>query len=274
MKLSENWGTFILVFILTLILGYYLGLAISTTVDYKLQDIQLRLPKPKNNITIEIIKKPKKKYTFLNKKEGKKKYQQQNETNNYIVEETEINDVKVKSNNKEIEKFMNYPNKGLKEQKRKKKKLKHKRKHNRKHKQKLKQENFTSGKSSKNMLYNPVLDQRSKYYNYQDLDKNILKYAKNYKKIRLNEKKQTVKDLVAYNHEEIETNFSDFVTNLNHHKDTIKVKPRKFINIENSKLKENDINNWDLLKTRDKLSPDFKCQRKYMNCTNNHEIIN
>ena len=42
MKLLQNWGTLIMVFLLTLVLGYYLGLAISTTVDYKLQDIQLK----------------------------------------------------------------------------------------------------------------------------------------------------------------------------------------------------------------------------------------
>jgi len=265
MELLKNWGTFILVFILTLVLGYYLGLAISTTVDYKLQDISLRMPKPKNNITIEIIKKPKRKYKLLNKRHKRgRKYKDKNKS---ILEENEINEVKVTSNNKEIEKFINYPNKGMKPKKKKKKKNKNKDKT---------KENFTNTKThlSKNLLYNPVLEQRSKYYNYQDLDNNALEYAKNYKKLRMNEKKQTVNDLVAYNHEEIETNFSDFVTTMKRHKDTIKVKPRKYINIENSKIKENDTNNWDLLKTRDKLSPDFKCQRKYLNCSNNHEVIN
>ena len=123
MKLFENWGTFIFVFILTLILGYYLGLAISTTVDYKLQDIKIRMPKPRNNITIEIIKNPKRKYKLLNKRhKTDKSDKDESNIDNPITEENFINDVKVTSNNKEIENYINYPNKVLKKKGKNKKK--------------------------------------------------------------------------------------------------------------------------------------------------------
>ena len=60
MTLFGNGKTFIMVFIITLVLGYYLGIAISGVVDQRIKDTQIRLPKPKNNIIIHVSEKPKK----------------------------------------------------------------------------------------------------------------------------------------------------------------------------------------------------------------------
>ena len=59
MNLFENWRNFIITFVLTIIIGWYLGLSISTTIDNRLKNATIHMPKPKNNITIEVLKKPK-----------------------------------------------------------------------------------------------------------------------------------------------------------------------------------------------------------------------
>lgn len=263
MKLLQNWGTLIMVFLLTLVLGYYLGLAISTTVDYKLQDIQLKLPRPKNNITIEIIKKPKKKYKINAKKNQINKID--NKSNNVKVDKNE--DINVSVESKTVEKFSNYTKK--KDKKRKKNK-------------KVKKETFKSEKNcNEPNPFNPVLDQRARFYNIKEQDKALAEYANNYRKYRKMEKKQEIGNLVAYNHEDIETSYFDYDLNIDckkrpekKSKEKMKIKPRKYINLEEAKNIEKSSNNWDSLPTRDKLCPGFKCQRKYLNCTNNHEIVN
>ena len=78
MNLFENSKYFIITFILTLIMGYYLGLAISTVIDYRLRDATIHMPKPKNNIIIQVTEDPLK------------------------------TKVKVKDNSKKIEKFVNF----------------------------------------------------------------------------------------------------------------------------------------------------------------------
>lgn len=49
---------YVLIILLTLVLGYFLGLMISTTVDYRLKDMIVNLPRPNTNIVIdkEILK--------------------------------------------------------------------------------------------------------------------------------------------------------------------------------------------------------------------------
>ena len=43
---------YMLIIILTLVLGYFLGLMISSTVDNRLKDLVVNLPRPKNNIIV------------------------------------------------------------------------------------------------------------------------------------------------------------------------------------------------------------------------------
>ena len=85
MNLFENWRNFIITFVLTIIIGWYLGLSISTTIDNRLKNATIHMPKPKNNITIEVLKKPKsikindnsesiEKFLNFDKKKKKKNY--------------------------------------------------------------------------------------------------------------------------------------------------------------------------------------------------------
>ena len=78
MNLKDDWKYFILVFIITIVLGYYLGITISTVVDYRIKEAVITMPKPKNNIKIVVDKSPK--------------------------------DIEIKSNTKEIENFINFEN--------------------------------------------------------------------------------------------------------------------------------------------------------------------
>ena len=95
MNLLENGKYFMITFILTLVLGYYLGLAVSTVVDYRLRDAAIHMPKPKNNI---IIKMPK---SFSKKPK-----------------------VKVDDNSKQIENFLNFkPEKKSRKKRSSKKKI-------------------------------------------------------------------------------------------------------------------------------------------------------
>ena len=56
MKFFTEYKSTILLLIATIIFGYILGLAISTVVDYRLRDAVINLPKPKNNIILNIDK--------------------------------------------------------------------------------------------------------------------------------------------------------------------------------------------------------------------------
>jgi len=94
MNLFENMKYFSITLIITLILGYYLGIAISTVVDYRLKDATINMPKPRNDITIVVSKKPKA--------------------------------VHIKDNSKNIEKFLNYKIKATQPKKNKKRKTKNK----------------------------------------------------------------------------------------------------------------------------------------------------
>ena len=74
----NNWSHYMLVFFITLMLGYFLGITIATVVDYRLKDAVVNMPTPKNTIKILVDKNPK--------------------------------NVKIKSNHKKIENFLNYKN--------------------------------------------------------------------------------------------------------------------------------------------------------------------
>ncbi len=57
MELLTNYKEYILIIIITVVLGYFLGITVSTVVDYRLKDIIVNLPKPKNNITVQLADK-------------------------------------------------------------------------------------------------------------------------------------------------------------------------------------------------------------------------
>lgn len=84
----NNWKECLFILLITVVMGYFLGMTVSTVVDYRLKDAVIHLPKPKNKIMVnlndsEIIekfkssgkksKKSKKSKKLKKKKSAKKK---------------------------------------------------------------------------------------------------------------------------------------------------------------------------------------------------------
>ena len=150
----NNWSHYMLVFFITLMLGYFLGITIATVVDYRLKDAVVNMPTPKNTIKILVDKMPK--------------------------------DVKIKTNHKKIENFLNYkdgPKKLNIEKSNKKTKTK---------------------KCSKSNLYNPVNDNREKYYSKTLGEDTCVKtYSKLYENNTFKQLKETRKiPFIPYNEED------------------------------------------------------------------------
>ena len=79
MELFRNYKHYIVIIIITVVLGYFLGITVSTVVDYRLKDVIVNLPKPKNKITVqlgdekiqsEIVRHRKKNYKTIEKFKG------------------------------------------------------------------------------------------------------------------------------------------------------------------------------------------------------------
>ncbi len=129
MELLNNLKQYLPVIIIAVILGYFLGLMISTTVDYRLKEAVINLPKPKNNITINLdeyaLNKIKSKGVIVEKFDGSKKIEDKpkdnkKETKTEIKTETKKNDKKtkkVKENFKNKNDITEIPAKGYLEQK-------------------------------------------------------------------------------------------------------------------------------------------------------------
>ena len=206
----NNWSHYMLVFFITLMLGYFLGITIATVVDYRLKDAVVNMPTPKNIIKILVDKKPK--------------------------------TIKIKSNHKKIENFLNYkdgPKKLNIEKSNKKTKTK---------------------KCSKSNLYNPVNDNREKYYSKTLGEDTCVKtYSKLYENNTFKQLKETRKiPFIPYNEED---NAFDFMT----------INKNDFVPIDTINLNEDRKKfSRGQLPLREKRSKNFKCQRKYMTCTSNH----
>lgn len=245
MDLFNNVKYVVLIFIITLILGYYLGLLVSTVVDYRLKDAVVHMPRPKNNIIIEVSEKP--------------------------------NSVKVKDNSRRIENFTNFKSTCNHSEKKErfissscKKKIK---------------KNITIKKVksllekvqkqlSKKHPFNPTQIMRDKYYLNNMTDKKILEYAQNVKNnIKIDRKKRNeFKSYIAYNYEDMGDNYTNldkngFPIDENRNKETsFKSKSESNLKSYDKFLKQTTKR----LPKSDKLCPDFKCQRNYMTCTSNH----
>ena len=96
MSLLSEYKNCIIIIIITIILGYFLGLSVSTVVDYRLKDAIIKFPRQKNNIVVKLDNEQIEK--FVNKKKTK--------TNRYKSKKTKTN--KSKSKKTKIEKFENY----------------------------------------------------------------------------------------------------------------------------------------------------------------------
>ena len=54
MLLLNNWRHYLVILIITVILGYFLGITVSTVVDYRLKDAVINLPTPRNKIMVNL----------------------------------------------------------------------------------------------------------------------------------------------------------------------------------------------------------------------------
>lgn len=219
MELFNNFKSTLVMFFVMLAFGYYLGVAISSVIDQKINNVTVRMPKPKNNIIIHVDQKP--------------------------------NKVKVKSNNKKQENFLNYKEKAKKP--------------------KIKKRNTFKKEKFTNYPNNPTQKMRQKYYKDSKCDHMAKEYSKKYKIYRKDEYNDDM-NLIAYNQEEVANGYINIDKNgkqfdpANILKEK-KLMPQKWSDIEKKQKKQSK---WDMLPTRDKLCPDFKCQRDYMTCTSNH----
>lgn len=56
MELLNNYRQFIFILIITVVLGYFLGIAVSTVVDYRLKDAVINFPKQKSKVIVRLEK--------------------------------------------------------------------------------------------------------------------------------------------------------------------------------------------------------------------------
>ena len=208
-NLFENSKYLIFTFLVTIILGYFLGITVASTVDYRIKDAVIHMPQPKNNIRVIVSKKP--------------------------------NKVKVNHNKKEIENFLNYKNVPKKIYK--KKKIK---------RNIDKSYPFNSSLLKQEHLYSNNLikhDKRlSKYYQYYQKSKKIKKKSK----------------YNAYNSEQLEDDY----THIDKDKYPIDHINNKIYSPKGKNEKYTENSDFPI---RNKLCPDFKCQRNYMTCTSSHK---
>ena len=71
MSLLSEYKNCIVIIIITIILGYFLGLSVSTVVDYRLKDAIIKFPRQKNNIVVRLDNEQIE--TFSNNKKSKSK---------------------------------------------------------------------------------------------------------------------------------------------------------------------------------------------------------
>ena len=50
----NNWKECLFILLITVVMGYFLGMTVSTIVDYRLKDAVIHLPKPKNKILVNL----------------------------------------------------------------------------------------------------------------------------------------------------------------------------------------------------------------------------
>ena len=106
MLLLNNWRHYLVILIITVILGYFLGITVSTVVDYRLKDAVINLPTPKNKIMVNlndsaILE------TFKSKKESKKESKKKSKKESKKKSANKVTGKKANSNdnNDSIEQF-------------------------------------------------------------------------------------------------------------------------------------------------------------------------
>ena len=102
MKLFSNinFKYVFLIIISTIIIGYILGMTISTVVDYRLKDAVINLPKPINRIFLKLKNK---KFINLNRKQKGRKLEIEIEKKNEIIDKTFKKKGKLKNKNNSLD---------------------------------------------------------------------------------------------------------------------------------------------------------------------------
>ena len=103
MSLLSEYKNCIVIIIITIILGYFLGLSVSTVVDYRLKDAIIKFPRQKNNIVVRLDNEQIE--TFSNNKKTKSKTRSKTKSKGKLNKKKPR---KSKLRESSIEKFQNY----------------------------------------------------------------------------------------------------------------------------------------------------------------------
>jgi FtsZ-interacting cell division protein ZipA len=266
-----------IILLVAFITAYFIGLTITSVVDNRLRDTTINMPRPKIEVKIDsdllykqLLKENQEKGINLQQLEG---------FTNPEPKETSKATPKGDDSKAYLEKLKQH----VKDLEQKVKTIKPKdtqlplSKYPRIRENKPAQEHFMGPPLTTywdNPVYtieNPVRKERALEYPPQELDKNVSAYGKNYmnNNERVREQIENPK-YKPFNEETVAQDFQpiDYKGNREREK---KVKNFKPINFVEQKVSNADFRrNWNELPPREDRCPDFRCQRMWDNCTDNH----
>ena len=266
-----------IILLVAFITAYFIGLTITSVVDNRLRDTTINMPRPKIEIKVDsdllykqLLKENQEKGINLQQLEG---FTNPNET-----KETKEKPIgfdskqyleKLKQHVKDLEKTV----KNIKPEDTQLPLSKYPRIRE----NKPAQEHFMGPPVTTywdNPVYtieNPVRKERAMEYPPQELDKNVSAYGKNYmnNNERVREQLENPK-YKPFNEETVAEDYQPINYKGNREREK-KVKNFKPINFVEQKVSNADFRrNWNELPPREDRCPDFRCQRMWDNCTDNH----
>lgn len=276
-----------IILLVAFITAYFIGLTITSVVDNRLRDTTINMPRPKIEVKIDsevlsqagngllykqLLKENQEK--GINLSELEEHFSNPNETKNEPKEKPKGDDSKAY-----LEKLKQHAKTLVKEVK----KIQPKdtqlplSKYPRIRENKPAQEHFmgppltTYWDNPVYTIQNPVRKERAEAYPPQELDKNVSAYGINYmnNNERVREQIENPK-YKPFNEETVAQDFQPIDYKGNREREQ-KVKNFKPINFVEQKVSNADFRrNWNELPPRDERCPDFRCQRMWDNCTDNH----
>jgi len=267
-----------IILLVAFITAYFIGLTITSVVDNRLRDTTINMPRPRIEVKIdsdllykELLKE--------NQQKGINLQQLEEHFSNPESKETPKGSPMGDDSKAYLEKLKQH----VKDLEEKVKTIKPKdtqlplSKYPRIRENKPAQEHFMGPPMTTywdNPVYtieNPVRKERAEAYPPQELDKNVSTYGKNFmnNNERVREQIENPK-YKPFNEETVAQDFQpiDYKGNREREK---KVKNFKPINFVEQKVTNADFRrNWNELPPREDRCPDFRCQRMWDNCTDNH----
>lgn len=267
-----------IILLVAFITAYFIGLTITSVVDNRLRDTTINMPRPRIEVKIdsdllykELLKE--------NQQKGINLQQLEEHFSNPESKETPKASPMGDDSKAYLEKLKQH----VKDLEEKVKTIKPKdtqlplSKYPRIRENKPAQEHFMGPPMTTywdNPVYtieNPVRKERAEAYPPQELDKNVSTYGKNFmnNNERVREQIENPK-YKPFNEETVAQDFQpiDYKGNREREK---KVKNFKPINFVEQKVTNADFRrNWNELPPREDRCPDFRCQRMWDNCTDNH----